>query len=595
MTDIQFTRDVPPFKAGEILHDATDREITVWRTVNGVEVVDKQKPKPESPSKEKEPTPPPVQDIERQPNTDQQRLRCSSCGAAAPASTPEGAGHCPVCGQDTIFIPQPDNEPPEPDPLAGIMERALDQEQDRRQRENRLLQYLVFEKDKDGKPTGAVNCIRLARLLLDGDGRNYISTEDNQEIFSYNGSHYVPQGDALIKQRVQYYLGDEVRGLEHIKNEVVGYVRNNQYIDREQFNPPLHLINVNNGIYNLQTGELLPHSPDHYFLQKILVDYKPGAKIDKIAAFLEQTFNQEDIPILQEFLGDSLYRSHRYKKALILVGPTDTGKSQFLSLIGKFIGEKNVAHVPLDRLCHDKFTPVELYGKLINIRAELHVKTLRSIDMFLMLTGGDVIGAERKYQNGFNFRNYSKQVYSCNETPDSENKNDAYYNRWIPVECSNTIPKENQIPNYFETISTDEELSGLLNWALKGLYRLLKQGHYSHHRSIDEVREFMTKGKNPIRDFADQYIIKDPDAEITNGELYNSYRDFCKLMGHPIKDSSVFSKLVHPLLPQGTQKGETSKDGHKRVWRGITCTYVTADLTTLDHDSTDKTLQETFP
>jgi len=586
MTDIRFITDDPPFKKDDILPNASKEELRMWTRRPTVELINKTGLQPDPQSAKKE-APQPQQDIGKPPTVNQKKLRCSSCGADAPEGAKEGSGTCTSCGQQTVFIPQPE-EQQEPDPLEGSMKIALDQEADRKLREKLLTRYQVFEKNEDGKPTGSVNCIRFAKLILEGDERNYISTEDNQEIFSYNGSHYVPQGDALIKQRVQYYLGDAVRGLEHIKNEVVGYIRNNKYIDREQLNPPLHLINVNNGIFNLETGKLLPHSPAYYFLQKIPIDYRPEAKIDKISKFLEQTFNQEDISIIQEFFGDIIYRSHRYKKALILIGETDTGKSQFLSLIGKFVGEKNASHVPLDRLCHDKFAPVELYSRLVNIRAELHVKTLRSIDMFLMLTGGDVIGAERKYQNGFNFRNFSKQIYSCNEIPDSENKNDAYYNRWIPIECSNIILLEDQIPNFFDTISTDEELSGLFNYAVEGLRRLLKQGQYSHHRPINEVREFMTKGKNPIRDFVDQYVIKDPEGETTNSSLYNSYRDFCKLMGHPVKDSSVFSKMVFPLLPRGTEKGETSKDGHKRVWRGITCTYVTADLTTLDHDPTDK-------
>lgn len=433
----------------------------------------------------------------------------------------------------------------------------------------------VLERNKDDMITG-INALKLGKLILHGDEKYYLVTKDNQEIFSYNGSYYDPCGDALIKERVQYYLEgiDEIKGMIHYKKEVTEYIRNHAYVEREQLNPPINLINVKNGVYNIETGELTPHTPEDYFLQETPIIYNPDAKINTIQKFFEDTLNQEDINVIQEFFGDCLLREYRYKKALICVGETDTGKSQLLSLLGKFLGGNNISSVPLDKLCYDRFSTIELYSKNANIRSEMSVKTIREVDTFLMLTGGDIVGAERKFQQRFNFRNYAKLIFSCNKIPESEFKNDAYYNRWIPIEFTNQVPKEEQIPNFFDVISSDEELSGLFNWAIIGLKRLMDNNRYSDHRSIDSIKEFMEKGVNPILDFVNTYIEREENGEISKDDMYRCYCEFCKSFGFPTKDSNVFSRKFKPLAPLGMEEGETNIGKHKRVWRGVKCTWV---------------------
>ncbi|GAG71690.1 unnamed protein product, partial [marine sediment metagenome] len=162
-----------------------------------------------------------------------------------------------------------------------------------------LEEYGVLIRDKNENITG-INPIKLAKLILEGDGRHYIVIKDNMEIFSYNGSYYEPSGDALIKERVQYYLKDIdcIKGMNQHKKEVVEYIRNHAYVDREKLNPPIRLINVKNGIYDIATSELLEHCPTYHFLQEINVNYDPNAEIVEIKEFFESTLNLNDIPII---------------------------------------------------------------------------------------------------------------------------------------------------------------------------------------------------------------------------------------------------------------------------------------------------------
>lgn len=438
-------------------------------------------------------------------------------------------------------------------------------------KEELLEQYEVFEKDKKGEPTGSVNCSRLARVILEADSQNYAVTKDNQEIYIYNNSFYEPKGEAIAKERVQHYLND-AKGLNYVKGEVVGYIRNHKYIDREEFNPPANLINLKNGIYDIKTKQLIPHTPDYYFINEIPVNYDPNAKINAIKDFLETILNVEDIKIIQEFFGDCLLRSYPYKKALMCVGETDTGKSQLLSLLGVFLGKKNTSNKTLQELCKDRFAAAELYGKQGNIAADIGQDTVASSNKFLMLTGGDRLDAQRKHQQPFNFDNYAKLVFSCNKIPETENKTDAYFNRWLVIEFSYLIPEEEKIPDFYKTLISEEELSGLLNFAIEGIEKLESQRGYSKHRSLEEVKAFMERGSNPILEFITTYIKPKPEGEVSKDFVYNCYLEFCKFMGYPAKDSNVFSRKFKPLAPMGISEGQTRSSG--KVWRGIECEYV---------------------
>jgi putative DNA primase/helicase len=343
-------------------------------------------------------------------------------------------------------------------------------------------------------------------------------------------------------------------------------------IKREELEPPIHLINLKNGVFSLETKELLPHKPEYNFLNEIPINYDINAEMNKIQTFFDETLDVNDVPLMQEFFGDCLQRSYSFKRAIMCVGERDTGKSQLLRLLDIFLGEENTSNINLWDLCTDRFASIELYHKLANTCSELDPCEITHIDKFLSLTGGDWQSGQKKHQDRFKFINYAKIIFGCNKIPDTTNKNEAFYVRWIVIVFSNQVPFEEQIEDYYKVLATEEELSGLLNWALEGLYRLKKNHGYSEHRSLDEVRELMQKGTNTIREFVETYIEGDPSNSILKGDLYLSYVDFCKFMGYPFKADNVFSRKFKPELRHEIVISE-GEIHHKKSWNGIKCTW----------------------
>ena len=185
-----------------------------------------------------------------------------------------------------------------------------------------------------------------------------------------------------------------------------------------------------------------------------------------------------------------------------------------------------------------------------------------------MLTGGDLISAERKFKGFFKFVNFAKLIFSCNKIPATKDDTDAFFRRWVIIDFPNKFEGEKANPNILEEMATPEELSGFLNWALEGLRRLLKNKGFSYSFTTNEIREKYIMGSNPVLAFVEKCIEVDSESYIEKDELYRAFCNFCREIGLPIKDMSVFARelLQHVNVPAGRV---TKDDKRKNVWRGI--------------------------
>ena len=109
---------------------------------------------------------------------------------------------------------------------------------------------------------------------------------------------------------------------------------------------------------------------------------------------------------------------------------------------------------------------------MANTFADLKSDKLTNTGPFKMLVSGDFIRAQNKFCNPFEFQNYAKLIFSANEIPQSEDKSYAYFRRWIILFFENVFEGDNNDTKLIEKLTTDEELSGLLNLSLIALRQL---------------------------------------------------------------------------------------------------------------------------
>jgi len=373
------------------------------------------------------------------------------------------------------------------------------------------------------------------------DDHRFVTMMDNEEIYVYVDGCYQPLGEVLIKKECRNRLRDEYR--RNRATEVIDYIKASTYTPRRE--EPPHLIPLENGVLDVSEKpfRLKPHSPDYMFFNKIPVKYDPAADCPLIKQFhREISAGEEDVRILEEVMGFCLYRVYFIAKALMLVGEGSNGKSTWLSLVKRFLGPRNVSGRSLFDLEEHRFAKADLHGKLANIYADLPDRALYRTGMFKMLTGRDLIAAEKKFRDTFHYVNYAKLLFSANKVPEAYDDTAAFFRRWIIIVFPNTFTGDRADPHILDRLTTPEELSGLLNLALAGLKRLLENGEFSHSKTTEEIKDDYIRKSSPIAAFIMDCLDADPDAFIVKKELYNVFTEYCRRLKLPTVTQDTFFK-----------------------------------------------------
>ena len=220
-----------------------------------------------------------------------------------------------------------------------------------------------------------------------------------------------------------------------------------------------------------------------------------------------------------------LYRSYLIKKAIIMVGEKDTGKSTILNMMIKFIGMENASNVSLQDISNP-FKAKYLYHRHLNYVDEMSTQDVEDVSRFKIATGGSPTTGEHKFGADFQFYNYAKMIFGCNRIPSVKEKDDlAYFGRWMVIQTRNLF-KDDNVDNTLRNMKwTDEEMSGLLNICMKKLKKLLREGKFSYSLSDPETRDIMLVRSSSIAEFVYYGCEEEPDKTewLSKKELYESF------------------------------------------------------------------------
>jgi putative DNA primase/helicase len=301
------------------------------------------------------------------------------------------------------------------------------------------------------------------------------------------------------------------------------------------------------------------------------VEYNPAADCPAIKQFLVDIHAPEDISTMQELFGYLLLRDNRIQKAVLSVGGGENGKSTEQRVIQAFLGPENCAHKSWQQLENDRFASSGLEGKLVNLFADLPSNGVDTTTTFKMLTGGDAIDAERKFKDSYSFLSFAKLIFSTNRPPKVSNEDSyAFWRRWIIMEYPRQFTDKDKKPNILQELTTPEELSGLLNYALEGLKRLLAVGKFSYNKSVDEVTEYYMQAADPVYAFAasSECDIRG-DVVVLKDAFYDAFKEYCKKNKMPILAPNSFARSLVNQVGFHVRATKVGKD-KKPAWQGIT-------------------------
>jgi putative DNA primase/helicase len=371
----------------------------------------------------------------------------------------------------------------------------------------------------------------------------------DETILTYNKEKGIyEEGQNTVEEIAQKIMTTDLNS--HKLKETIGCIKRTTFTKRKDFEQK-NIICLDNGVLDLTTKELKPFSPEFLFLEKIPLTYDKSADCPKIKKFLSEVLEPQDVSIIQEVIGYTLLKEYPYQKAIMLLGEGANEKSTLISLIKTFLGNDNVSFVSMQDLEENRFSAAQLHGKLANLFSDLPERTLQGTSKFKALTGGDEISVENKFSKPFSFTNYAKLIYSCNVLPEIKEDSDAVFRRWIILNFKKKFEGTNCNPNLLKEITTTEELSGLLNWALEGLDRLIQGNGFSFSLSTKEIRSYYLKLASPAKAFYEDRLIENPEGYIEKDELYSAFIAYCQERKLSTRSAEYFFKKlkeIHPYL-----------------------------------------------
>lgn len=421
-------------------------------------------------------------------------------------------------------------------------------------------------------------------IVKEIEKNNYIyTTRDDikSEMWIYKNGIYIPQGKSYVKEFTRKIL--EETFTSQLVNNILSKIEADTYIEHDIFfnQNYLYEIPLLNGILDIRTRKLSPFNPKKIFFNKLPIEYDESAECPNIIEHFETILkDKSEVPVLLEIFGFLLLKEYRIEKAIMFVGDGRNGKSKTIELMKRFLGVENCASLPLRSLHEESFSLSELFGKMANLASDLSKTDLKETGMIKSLIGRDMIQAKRKFLRDLNFVNYAKMVFGANELPRIYDTKDGFWTKWILIEfpykfvtedvLNSKKPEEKEKykiinPNIIEKLTTPEELSGLLNLALDGLDRLLKQNDFSYSKSVEQVKDMWIRQSDSFTAFCYDHIQEDLESSISKKILRREFHKYCKK--HKVSGTS--DKSIKITLENLYGVVENREFGQDRVWEGI--------------------------
>jgi P4 family phage/plasmid primase-like protien len=423
------------------------------------------------------------------------------------------------------------------------------------------------------KKKGRSKCTpdKLAEVLLKGE--RHFARDLAEHLYAYEDGTY-KDGNLIVRQAVQSLLertGNAQHWTSNRGLEVVKYLTLKAQLLWER--PPCDEICVLNGILNVSTGALRPHSPDFLSQVQIPVHYDPAATCPRWEQFVHEVFPTDAVEVAWEILGDLVTPDRSIQKAILLTGAGGNGKSVFLNACQRFIGKRNCSALSLHDLEGNRFALAGLYGKLVNICADLPAGVLSSTSVFKALTSGDALTAERKYEPGFTFQPHTRLVFSANHPPRSRDASKAFFDRWLTLPFTRNF---RDVPGVqkpqgrlLEELSAPEELSGVMNHALAGLRRLRATGRFTESPSMKAAVMEFRSATDPLEVWLQTHTVERPDASVAALDLLTQFNSDCARHGRTFMTQTAFGAAVRRLRPRMEVRARGARGEQREFYVGI--------------------------
>lgn len=310
--------------------------------------------------------------------------------------------------------------------------------------------------------------------------------------------------------------------------------RPDMFVDAVQFDQA-NLIVAGDGVLDLDTMEVGPHSPSHQASYKIAAKLHGDRGCPTFLNFLRGAFSDQPadqiddiIRNIQEWLGTTLVRKkpRGLMKGMLVWGASRTGKTQLSEILRGILGAEHTVATSVGDLGTDfglqslasarAWVADDAVGQGETLDAERYKK----------LITGELIGVRRKNAIDLQVRFGRPVMLTMNNLPKIRDGSMAVYNRSMMVKMTVVRSEDAPEPAGYHSIAAKiiaEELTGVLWWAIEGWRVASARGRFAEPECMLEAVRSLQRSNDAVRAWADEGCAEDPGHKVAKTDLFAAF------------------------------------------------------------------------
>lgn len=298
------------------------------------------------------------------------------------------------------------------------------------------------------------------------------------QVLKWSGTHWENMEDNVLEREVYSFLLKNEDDDRATKNNVVNTVKATLLHLPPLATPPLEtvVLPARNGYIWIEggTATLRPHDKVLGLRHCIQCDYTPSTSPPaRFLAFLSEILPDPNVRSrVQEYAGYMFLPDARFQHAQLWLGSGRNGKGTLANILQAM--QSRVAAVQLDSL--DGFKLTNLIGAPMIYCDEAPKRGINE-QLIKSLIAGELVQVDRKYRDPVVARITGKWLVLANHFPSITDQSVGFWRRWDVIPFDFDVPPEKVDASLAEHVIR-HELSGVLNWAIDGLLRLLARGRF---------------------------------------------------------------------------------------------------------------------
>lgn len=378
------------------------------------------------------------------------------------------------------------------------------------------------------------------RILL----KRSFKTDLYGQTYEYNGRYWHPVTKHYLENQMIQYDNRDVTSPGRVEKIAKAVVQNSVDPNITWRNIPDHLVPVENGCVDIRQFELKPHNEKHYLESVIPHRFDKEATCPTWERCLDQWFGDDEAKrkCLQQFFGYVLMPHAKWKKALILYGESNTGKSVVGRVLRDLVGQDKTCGIPIDDMGDPKgLAPIK--GKQLNLLPELDGGALIKDGGFKsLISGGDTIMINEKYKPQMQYKPFAKHVFITNTLPAINDRSNGTYKRLIVLEFTRVFNDKTQNNNLSDLLVS--ELEGILQWALIGANEIDSlDGDFIEPEVSRQILEAHKKDGNELSWFVEDCLQRCEASNELFSDVYDRYVRWNK--GNLNLGRTTFAKMLN--------------------------------------------------